>query len=789
MRADVEGMRSRWTLGRRSFAPRSRDKVDRTSRAVRWSHRVLVVVLLCYFATTVPGVRSTGGYNVLIDGWVQNGVLVAASLVIFLRVLSVRPDRVAWGLMGTGLGLYAFGNILYFAYVQYLPTAPIPSIADLPWLSCYVFLYSGLIALVRRRVRVSDRTLWMDGLIAALGVCAIASIWLHFLLGTTPGGFLADVVTMAYPVGDLIMVMLMVAAWGLLGARPDRGLTYLGLGVALFAAADTIYTIRVATNSYEAGTMLDPVWAVAAVIIAAAALRPPIEAVAARIEGWAALVVPTLFTLSSLVVLVFAAVHPLPTLTTGLATAALVAGLGRAAMTFKEVRQLAVSRTEARTDELTGLGNRRQFKEVVGARIAKLERDQRLAVLLIDLDRFKEINDSHGHSAGDALLIHVGERLSVHMRQEDVIVRLGGDEYAAMLSHVSVEEALDVAERMRAGLREAFTIDDIVINIDASIGIAICPDSATTVAGLLHCADTAMYEAKLNRVGSMVYDAGDDDGLTARRQLIQELQTAFREGQLVLHYQPKLDLRTGRIDGVEALVRWNHPERGLLSPDKFIPSAERHGLMRNLTTAVLALALDQAREWRDGGFPTPVAVNVSASNLADPELPGQIKAMLESRDLEGNALVIEVTETTLMNDTARALWVLHGLRALNVRISIDDYGTGYSSLARLRDLPINELKLDRSFVAALSSDPRTAAIVESTIQLAHSLGLTLVAEGIETAETLQLLARMGCDVGQGYHLGRPVPAADLTPVLALSAQADSPGWSDAALPDSETQLR
>ena len=758
----------RWclTLGRR-FAVRSPVNAGETGGApVRWSHRALVVVLLFYCATTIPGFRSTSGYNTLIDGWLQNGVLVAASLVIFLRVIFARPSRLAWALLGTGLGLYAAGNILYFAYVQYLTTVPTPSIADVPWLCSYAFFYSGLVALVRRRVRVSDRTLWLDGVIAALGISAIASIWLHFLLKSTSGGFVSDAVTMAYPVGDLILLMLIVGTWGLLGGRADRALTYLVIGMMLLAAADTVYTVRVATNSYQAGTMLDPIWAVAAVIIAAAALRPPTEAVAARIRGWSALVIPTLFTLSSLIVLVYATVHRLPVETTVAATAALGAGLGRAAMTFREVQRLAVSRTEARTDELTGLGNRRHFQESVHANIAKLEPDQRLAVLLIDLDRFKEINDSHGHSIGDALLVQVGERLSVYTRREDVLVRLGGDEYAAMLVDVSVEEALSVAERMRTALRDAFTVEDIVINIDASIGIAICPDAATTVGGLLHGADTAMYEAKLNRIGSLVYEAGDDDGLTARRQLIQQLRTAILEGQLVLHYQPKIDLRTAQIEGVEALVRWNHPARGLLYPDKFIPEAERYGLMRGLTTAVLTLALDQARQWRDAGFPTPVAVNVSASNLADPELPAQVKAMLDSRDLDGSTLVVEVTETTLMKDTARALSVLQALRALNVRISIDDYGTGYSSLARLRDLPINELKLDRSFVAELDSDPRTAAIVQSTIQLAHSLGLTLVAEGIETAETLQLLTKMGCDVGQGYHLGRPIAAADLTPRLS-----------------------
>jgi diguanylate cyclase (GGDEF)-like protein len=761
-----------WTVGRRLAFPAT-DNTGGAHELARWLHRALVAALVVYSATTLPGVRSSHGYNVLIDGWLQNIILVAACLLIFVRVRSVRTDRLAWALIGVGLSLYAVGTILYCAYVQYLDTVPTPSAADVPWLLSYAFLYAGLVSLVRGRVVVSNRTLWLDGAIAALGVSAVASIWLHALLRTTSSSFVPAAMTMAYPVGDLVLLMIIVAACGLLGCRPDRALSYLGIGLVLFAAADTVYTFRVATNNLQSGTMVDPMWAVAAVLIAAAALRPLADHVAAHGYRWASLVIPTVFTLSSLGVLVYESTHRLPALTTALATAALLAGVARAAMSFHEVRQLVVNRTEARTDALTGLGNRRHFQEITSQSIARLEPDQRLAVLVIDLDRFKEVNDSHGHSVGDLVLVQAGERLSGYLRREDAVVRLGGDEYAVVLVDVCTDEALNVANRMRLGLQEAFAIDGLVISIDASIGIALCPDVATTVGGLLRRADMAMYEAKVNRIGCLVYETGDDDP-SARLQLILELRSAISDCQLVLHYQPKVDLRTAKITGVEALVRWHHPDRGLLFPDTFIPVAERYGLMRNLTTAVLALALDQVHEWRAAGFPTPVAVNVSASDVVDAEFPDQVKSMLDVRGLDGTALVIEITETTLMHDNSRALSVLRGLRALGVRVSIDDYGTGYSSLARLRDLPIDELKLDRSFIAALRSDSRSAAIVESTIHLARALGLTLVAEGIETAETLQMLTAMHCDVGQGYYLCRPIPAADLTPLLAASKDAGSP---------------
>ncbi len=435
-------------------------------------------------------------------------------------------------------------------------------------------------------------------------------------------------------------------------------------------------------------------------------------------------------------------------------------GLVRATVSFLEVQRLAVSRQEARTDELTGLGNRRHFTEVVTDRIGARDADERHAILLIDLDLFKVVNDTHGHALGDAVLMQIGDRIAACVRGGDTLVRLGGDEFAVMLTDVSDEIALEVAERIRAEIRRPVTAHHILVDLDASVGIAMWPDAALTVQGLLHAADSAMYEAKMNRLGCFVHGATEDDR-TARRQLVGELRTAIAEGQLVLHYQPKFDLTTASVSGVEALVRWNHPTRGLLFPDAFIPVAERFGLMRGLTSCVLGLALDQADSWLEAGLLVPVAVNVSAANLNDTELPQQVADMLAVRGLDGTALVVEVTETMLMNDAERALSVLRDLRTQGVRISIDDYGTGYSSLARLRDLPINEIKLDRSFIMELDSNERTAQIVDSTVRLAHSLGMTVVAEGIETADSLGMLTAMGCDVGQGYHLGRPVPAERL----------------------------
>jgi diguanylate cyclase len=730
---------------------------------------VLTVAVLGYGVSTAPGVRTHTGYSAVLDGWLQNSALMLAAAIVGLRAWRVAASRVAWGCIAAGLAMYATGNIVYFTYVQYQASPPSPSAADFAWFACYPFLYIGVFQLARQRTAGTGRLLRIDSAISALGLSAVAMIWFRVMLHGTHGSTATVLTTVAYPVGDLLFVLILVGSLALNGWRINRVWAWLGSGLCLFAAADTIYAVRVATNSYRAGTLLDPMWAVAVTLIAIAAWQPASRAPSIRTNGWAVLVVPSLFTATALALLASVGHGPGSLPIRALAAATVLAALARAAFTFHEMRALVINGVEARTDELSGLGNRRAFVEAVEKRTAAGQ--GHFSVMLIDLDRFKEVNDSLGHLTGDRLLHEVGTRLQARMRHGDMLARLGGDEFAILLDHTSADDARVIAERLRSDLQQAFVSDGMTIYSDASCGIAAWPAAARTVGGLLQRADIAMYEAKRERLGTAIYSPVDEADLSAPLRLVEELRDALANDQLVLFFQPKLDLQTSKLDGVEALVRWQHPVHGLLMPDQFLPQAERYGLMRRLATSVLALALDQIVEWRAGGLDTNVAVNISVSNLLDVGLPDQIRTLLEIRNLPPSCLMLEVTETTLMVDPTRAAELLDRLQAVGVRVSIDDYGTGYSSLARLRHLPVNELKLDRSFLAGIGSDARAGAIVRSTVELAHSLGLNLVAEGIETAEDENILRELSCDLGQGYHLARPMPGSDLLAWVAKREQA------------------
>jgi len=353
-----------------------------------------------------------------------------------------------------------------------------------------------------------------------------------------------------------------------------------------------------------------------------------------------------------------------------------------------------------------------------------------------------------------------------------MLARLGGDEFAVLLDDAGHDEAADVAIKLRAALAEPFALQDLALHTSVSVGIALFPDHGLDLSALLRKADIAMYKAKTSGRGHHVYCSADDAGDATRLQTVQELRTALSTDQLVVHYQPKVDLDTGEVHSVEALVRWNHPTRGLLYPDAFLNLVEESGLMPTLTRVVLALALDQAAAWHAQGQPLTVAVNLSASSLVDSDLPKQVASMLAARELPPGALQLEITEEFLMADRDRARDILTLLRNSGVQISVDDYGTGYSSLSYLRDLPIDELKLDRSFIFPMADNERTAALVASTIDLAHSLGLRMVAEGVETHLTYTQLKRLGCDQAQGYYMSRPVPAAELDHWLNNRRPAD-----------------
>jgi diguanylate cyclase (GGDEF)-like protein len=428
---------------------------------------------------------------------------------------------------------------------------------------------------------------------------------------------------------------------------------------------------------------------------------------------------------------------------------------------LRAVEQLRLQQlaTEAHHDPLTGLANRRRFIEDLETTVYS-PGGRACAVLMIDLDRFKEINDSFGHSVGDDLLCLVGPRLQRALQPGDLLARMGGDEFAVLLPDADAARAREVAAHLGTALRDAFVLDGMPLHVDASIGIALCPDHGRDRSLLLARADTAMYVAKRGRHGVEVWAPDGTPATRDRLETLEQLRTALDTDQLDVHYQPKLDLRSGTVIGVEALVRWNHPDRGLLFPDVFLPLAEQAGLMRRLALRVLERSLRDLSAWRAAGLDLSVAVNLSVSNLQDVALPEQVEMLLDAFDVPAEALILEITEDVLMADAARSQQVMSGLRRLGIRLSIDDYGTGYSSLSYLRALPVDELKLDRSFVSHLTSDERATAIVRSTLQLSLDLGMTMVVEGVEDAATLAALRAWGCAFAQGYHIARPMPAAE-----------------------------
>jgi diguanylate cyclase (GGDEF)-like protein len=418
------------------------------------------------------------------------------------------------------------------------------------------------------------------------------------------------------------------------------------------------------------------------------------------------------------------------------------------------------SQHQALHDPLTGLPNRLMFRQQIALAIREaLPSDRGFAVAIMDLDKFKEVNDTLGHHNGDLLLEAVAERLRSTIRPADMVARLGGDEFGILLPGVGDTEAAGaLASRLLLSLAEPFSAQELTLEVGASIGIALYPTHGLDVDTLIQRADVAMYEAKSSYRGHEIYDPGQDSYSPARLALVGELRRAIDESQLTVFFQPKVAVVDGRIVGAEALVRWQHPTRGLLSADEFVPVAEHTSLLRPMTLYVLNAALEQCARWRAAGLDLSIAVNLSVRNLLDVDLPDDVAGLLARFSLPPSALELEVTESALIADPVRTHTVLHRLHAKGVGISIDDYGTGYSSLAYIRRMPINELKIDKSFVMGMATDENDAVIVRSTIDLARNLGLRVVAEGVETEEAWRHLASLGCEVAQGYFFGRPIPA-------------------------------
>jgi diguanylate cyclase (GGDEF)-like protein len=444
---------------------------------------------------------------------------------------------------------------------------------------------------------------------------------------------------------------------------------------------------------------------------------------------------------------------------------------------------------QAMQDALTGLPNRAQLGARVQAMCADPKTHAKAAIMIVDLDHFKEINDTLGHHVGDALIKAVGERLATLVREGDTVARLGGDEFALVATGADEGAAAELAGRISRALRDPFQVSGVSLDIQASIGIALSPIHGQDAETLLRRADVALYAAKETRGCFMIYSPDEDLHTPQRLALLGDLRRGIDNNELTLHYQPQCDVRTGQVVGVEALVRWQHPDLGLLMPEQFISTAENTGLIEPLTMQVLELAITQLARWLSLGFALRMAVNLSVRHLTNLELPGQVAEILRRHGVPPTALTLEVTESTIMADPSRAIAVLGRLREFGVRLAIDDFGTGYSSLSYLRRLDVDELKIDRSFVSKMGGANGDAVIVRSTIELGHNLGLRVVAEGVESAEVWRQLLPLGCDLVQGFYLGAPMtgdqfeqwtrmlPAHILPP--PRTSNVDSPSWDTA----------
>jgi diguanylate cyclase (GGDEF)-like protein len=385
-----------------------------------------------------------------------------------------------------------------------------------------------------------------------------------------------------------------------------------------------------------------------------------------------------------------------------------------------------------------------------------------VGLLLLDLNRFKEVNDTLGHHAGDVLLRKVADRLTAAARRGDTVARLGGDEFAVLLPGVaSADDLLAIGNRMLAAVCGLAEIEDVAVDVSVSIGAALYPAPSNDSAELLRYADIAMYAAKRGHLGVALYNPAADDHSPERLSVLGELRRAIEVGELELHYQPKVHAESRELSGVESLVRWRHPTRGLIGPDQFISVAEQSGLMLPLTDEILALALAQHRAWAAEGLSLPVAVNVGTACLLDEDFPARVAEQLQRHSVPAAELTVEITESAMVTDPDRATSVLAALRALGVRISIDDFGTGYSSMSYLHTMPLDELKIDRQFTAQIFNTDNGAAIVAAIVQLAHASALEVVVEGIEDERTMLAIAGMGCEIAQGYHVCKPLPAADV----------------------------
>lgn len=724
--------------------------------------RLTIAVAVMAIVTNVAYVASLGidrppsGYSTFWDGWVVNVGSVLLVLLVAIRAATDRRNRLAWGLVAADQFLTLAGDLTYLLYDQNLDPVPFPAMSDAFYIAGYVAVVVALIIVTQRNVTGVSLAVRLDGLIVGLAIGSVAILlWFGSILEQS-GSFAEVAVGMAYPVFDVVLVVVIVAGMAPARFRLNWSAGIFLVGAAVLTVGDVIYLRQLATDSYVPATMLEATWVLGALLFAFGPWAPDRNA-RRRLPSQAtgSTTLPTIASVLALFVVSCSVFRPVQPLAMWLAIGALAIVLVRVGHTVRELRQANEAFRQARTDELTELLNRRGFAEKLDERLG--DTGSGVSVMVIDLNGFKEVNDSLGHQAGDQLLSIVAKRFASAVPAGSLVARLGGDEFGIATDRLGAE-ASEAADRLLATLDNPIALDDIAVRVGASIGIAESPEHGASRAELLRAADVAMYTAKTNHQGVNRYCADHDPHSRDRLALIDELHVAIEDRAFEMHYQPTVDVATGRIVGMEALIRWNHPTRGLLSPAEFIPLAERIGLIPAITRAVLDLSIAHLAEVRRAGHELRLSVNISAKDLVDDSLPDYVRSTLRAYEVPPDQLTLEITETAITLDTERAERVLNSLRADGIRISIDDFGVGYSSMSQLLELPLDELKLDRSFVANLHDDVRAQAILSATVELGRRLGLDIVAEGVETPGALDEVAGRGVETAQGYLFSPALPA-------------------------------
>jgi diguanylate cyclase (GGDEF)-like protein len=737
-----------------------------SSPAYRIGRWVLGALAATYVLSTLLPAESKPAW---VDTWFYGIVIMAVTLAGLVRPLLVKRDRVPWLLLSLATIAWALGDQYWSIMFADADEIPIPSPADAGYIALYPLAYIGLILLARSVLRQVPASVLLDGLVTALGVGALFSAFTLERIISGVEGSAAEVLTnLSYPIGDLLLIVVAVAALAVTRWRPDPVWWLLAVGFAVFAVADTAYLLGV-DSWYVDGSWVDGLWmlGIAMVPLAGSLRQRPAPA---TMGGFAALLVPIVFSLAALVVLVVAAFRHLHPVTIGLAAACLVAAGTRTALSSEQTRALArSSHTEAITDELTTIGNRRLLDERLPTLTAGAAAGQPLLVSILSIRRLSEINDTLGYEYGDGLLAALGQRLREHVDGRGVPARLGGAEIALLQPFDGhLPRAEEAVRDMVASITTPVRIGGVEVEMELSVGVAAGPLHASDGRDLLRCAGDALRRAKATQSEVEVYDPAQDIGSDFGPRLLPELLGALDANRIVAYYQPKVDLHSGRAVELEAQLRWAHPEYGLLEAATLRPLAARAGLTRRLTRVLLTDAVQRCAWWQSVGVHLGVSLDLTTADVLNSRLPYELARLVSEAGVPPAAIQLELAEDLLLVDPSRTRRALNQFRRLGFRLALDHYGRSAPSLTRLRTMPVQELILDRSFIASVLQSGPDEAVVRSTVMLAESLGIRTSADGVDTLDLLGRVQSYGVHSVQGAAVGQPMSPAELGGWLELT---------------------